>query len=58
MVVIVFLLGVPNVLLGSRTSGILHAALRPSRERDAAESRKAVLLFTLGGLVQPGECFS
>ena len=52
------LLGVPNVLLGSCTSDILHAALRTSRERDTAESRKVVLLFTLVGLVQPGEFFS
>ena len=33
---------------------LLHAALRPMRDIDAAVSKKAVFLFTFGGLVQPG----
>ena len=50
--------GVPNVQLGSCTYDIMHAALSLSIDRDAAESRKAMLLVTLGGLVQPGEFIS
>ena len=33
---------------------LLHAALSPTIEIDAAVSKKAVFLFTFGGLVQPG----
>ena len=48
------LFGVPRVLLDSWTSARLHCASWPRREMDAAESSKAVVLFGLCGLEQPG----
>ena len=54
VVIIVVLLGVPRVWFFSCMVALLHAALRPMRDIDAAVSKKAVFLFTFWGLVQPG----
>ena len=48
------LVGVPSILFVSCYSDILMCAPRPIREYDAAESKNAVVLVGLGGLVQPG----
>ena len=48
------LVGVPSILFVSCSSDILTCAPRPIREYDAAESKKAVVLVGLGGLVQSG----
>ena len=54
VVIIVVLLGVLRVWFFSCMVALLHAALRLTREIDAAVSKKAVFLFTFGRLVQPG----
>ena len=45
--------GMPRVLLFSCTATILHSALCPTSEIDAAESMKAVVVWSFGGLAQP-----
>ena len=54
MIIIVVLLGVPRVWYFSCTVDLLHAVLRPLIEIYAAVSKKAVFLFTVVELVQPG----
>ena len=54
VVVIGVPLGVPKVMFVSCVAALLHFALFPKIEYDAAESMKAVDFFVLGGLVQPG----
>ena len=54
VVTIVALVGVPRILFVSCSSDILKCAPRTIREYDAAESKNAVVLVGLGGLVQPG----
>ena len=53
VVIFVVLLGVPRVWFFYCMVDLLHTALRPMRERDDVVSKKAVFLFTFGGLVQP-----
>ena len=48
------LFGVPRVLFVSWVSDFLTCAPRPIIEYEASESKKAVVLLVLGGLVQPG----
>ena len=57
-VTIAALFGVPWILFVSCSSDILMWAPRPMSEYDAAESKKAVVLVGLGGLVQPGRSSS
>ena len=54
VVTITTLFGVPRILFVSCSSDILTCAPRPISEYDAAESKNAVVLVGLGGLVQPG----
>ena len=54
IVTIAALFGVPRILFVSCSYDILTCAPRPISEYDAAESKKAVVLVGLGGLVQPG----
>ena len=54
VVIIDPLLGAPIVFLGSYTSALLYTTFRPTRETDAADSKKVVFLFIFGGLVQTG----
>ena len=48
----------PRILFVSCSSDILTCAPRPISEYYAAESKKAVVLVGLGGLVQPGRSSS
>ena len=48
------LFGVPRILFVYWVSDILTCAPRPMSEYDAAESKNAVVLVVLRGLVQPG----
>ena len=52
-VTIAALFGVPRIFFVFYFSDILTCAPRPISEYDAAESKKAVVLVGLGGLVQP-----
>ena len=52
------LFGVPRILFVSCSSDILTCAPRLISEYDAAESKKAVVLVGLNGLVQPGRSSS
>ena len=54
VVTIAALFGVPRILFVPCYSDILTCAPRPISEYDADESKKAVVLVGLGGLVQPG----
>ena len=54
VVVIGVLLRVPKVTFGVYFADCLHFVLLPIQEQEAAESRKVVVLFLLGGLAQPG----
>ena len=54
VVTISALFGVPRILFVSCSSDILTCAPRPISEYGAAESKNAVVLVGLGGLVQPG----
>ena len=54
VVMISALFGVPRILFVSCSSGILTCEPRTISEYDAAESKKAVVLVGLGGLVHPG----
>ena len=58
VVMIVPLLGVPNVMFGFCIVALLHSAFLPISDFDAAVSRNAVLFCAFGGLLQPGEIFS
>ena len=51
VVIIVVLLAVTRVWFFSCMVALLHTALRPMSEKDAAVSKKAVFLFTFGGLI-------
>ena len=53
VVAIAALFGVPKILFVSCSSDILTCAPRPISEYDAAESKNAVVLVGLGGLVHP-----
>ena len=54
VVTIAALVGVLMILFVSCSSDILTCVPRPIRDYDAAESKNAVVLLGLGGLVQPG----
>ena len=58
VVTIVALFGVPRILFVSCSSDILTCAPRPISEYNAAESKRAVVLVGLGGLVQIGRSSS
>ena len=58
VVTIAALFGVPRILFVSCSSDILTCAPRPISDYDAAESKKAVVIVGLGGLVQPGRSSS
>ena len=58
VVAIAALFGVPRILFVSCSSDILTCAPRPISEYDAAESKKAVVLVGLGGLIQLGRSSS
>ena len=58
VVTIAALFGVPRILFVSCISDILTCATRPISEYNAADSKKAVVLVVLGGLVQPGRLSS
>ena len=58
VVTIAAFFGVPRILFISCSSDILKCVPCPISEYDAAESKKAVVLIGLGGLVQPGRLSS
>ena len=54
VVTIAAFFGVPRILFVSYSSANLTCAPRPMSEYDAAESKNAVVIVGLGGLVQLG----
>ena len=58
VVIIVVLLGVSRVWFFFCMVDLFHTALCPMIEIDDSVSKKAVCLFTLRGLVQPGHSSS
>ena len=58
VIIIVFLLRVPNDMLGFCISALLHFAFLLKSVLYAAVSRNAVSFSTFCGLLQPGEFFS
>ena len=54
VVIIDALFVIPRVLLDYWTSACLHYASQTRREMEESESSRSLVLFELGGLVQPG----